>query len=118
MKTDIAYYLLILYVTVILKPLVPVLCDIWSHEFSEIEHISTVHAKYGGHHLQKDLENNGSEKNQSTLKFDDQVSFHVAKDEYKLHDKCFLIDKEFFPLQIHKPYPVFISKHIPPPKFS
>ena len=55
MKSPIAYYLMLLYVTAMLKPLLPIADDWWSHEFNEIEHISLIHAKYRNHHLQKEV---------------------------------------------------------------
>ena len=101
------------------KPLLPVVCDVWSHEFNEIEHVSKVHAKYGANHLQKDLSNESSEnKNQSSLKSEDQVAFHVFENEIVLDFNLTLNGPNFFLLPYTKLYAVFLSKHIPPPKFS
>ncbi len=95
--------------------------DMWAHEFNEIEHISTVHAKYGSHHLQKevaDTDADNSQKSQTNLKSEDQVPFHVSAKEYKIDFKISLINKEFLLLKFHKLFAVFISREGPPPKFS
>jgi hypothetical protein len=44
MKFAIAYYLLLIYSTVILKPLIPVAEDALFHCFAEAYHIASVHA--------------------------------------------------------------------------
>lgn len=122
MKSPAAYYLLLLYMAVMLKPLLPVVSDFWSHEFNGLEHISLVHAKYGNQHLQKELADssagNESNKNQNTVKFEDQVSFHIAQQVVKYN----------FLLKINDlPYPKFSHEKLlfvpltiqgPPPKFS
>ena len=47
-----AYFLMLFYMVIMLKPLIPVICDAWSHIFAEAEHIATIHAKYGSNHLE------------------------------------------------------------------
>ena len=82
MKSDIAYYLLLLYITVIVHPLLPIVHDGWEHEFNETEHLSHVRSYNGIDHLEKELKNTNSEgatnKNQNSLRAEDQVSFHVS----------------------------------------
>ena len=63
MKVPIAYYLLLLYVTVMFKPLIPIVSDAVSHTFAEAIHIATVHAIYGSNHLEKELSETSSETN-------------------------------------------------------
>lgn len=122
MKSPTAYYLMLLYITVMLKPLIPIISNVWSHEFNEIEHISTIHAKYGSHHLQKELAASGTDnensKNQGILKSDIQYSFHVLTDAFE----CI-----FTPQKIHSQYLFFLLNKLPlvhifnqspPPKFS
>lgn len=122
MKSPSAYYLLLLYLTLMLKPLIPIISDAWSHEFKEIEHISSVHLKYGSHHLQNELADTSSDnnegKNQNTLKVENEVSFHIspllfnfdfAISSSNIKYRCFRLNKLPF---------VFISNQGPPPKFS
>ncbi len=62
---------MLLYITVMFKPLIPITSDAWDHQFNEIEHISIVHAKYGSHHLQKevaDTEKDNHQKDQNNSK--------------------------------------------------
>lgn len=112
---------MLLYITVMLKPLIPVFNDLWSHEFNEIEHISIVHAKYGSHHLQKEVADTGADKNQkgqNSLKSEDQVPYHVSVKEFKFDFQISLINKKFLVLKFQKLNLVFISREGPPPKFS
>lgn len=103
------------------KPLIPILSDLWDHEFNEIEHISTVHAKYGCHHLQKEVADSGTDtnqKSQTSLKLDDQVPFHVTTEEHRcIYDKAF--NKKHFSIFKLLNFPIVcLSKQGPPPKFS
>ena len=103
------------------KPLIPIFCDVWAHEFNEIEHISTVHAKYGSNHIQKEIAETNSDtnkKNQNSLKSEDQVAFHISANEIYIHFHANGFNQEFPLLNLNKLYPAFIYKHIPPPKFS
>lgn len=108
--------------TVMIKPLLPIVYDNWSHEFNGLEHISLVHAKYGNEHLQKELAQNSSgnesNKSQNTVKFDDQVPFHLSQQVIKydflfcrndIHYPHFYLDKLLF---------IPLSNQGPPPKFS
>ena len=79
MKFSIAYYFLLLYITVIIKPLIPVVVNAWDHTFAEARHIATVHAKYGAHHLEKQLapeEKDADGKTQNTVKNSEPVQVH------------------------------------------
>ncbi len=55
MKHPGAYYLLLLYCTLMVKCAAPVACDALSHLFNEEDHIAIVHAVYGSHHLQTEV---------------------------------------------------------------
>ncbi len=120
MKFNIAYYLLILYLTVIFKPLIPIISDGWQHAFNNIEHIALVHAKYGSHHLEKEMnENNhdvGQGKNSTLLKSEDQVSFHVVVNQYNHAAHALTFKKQFDLLKYCRlPY-IFIAREGPPPR--
>lgn len=112
---------MLLYVSVMFKPLTPIITDELSHMFSEAEHIATIHAKYGSHHLEKELAasstDNGN-KNQSTVTSEEQVLIHLASGEIK-YDFNLNIALQDYPSC--KPFTltsVFISKAGPPPKVS
>ena len=55
MKSPAAYYLFLLYCTLMVRCAMPVACDAFSHLFNEEAHIATVHAVYGSHHLQAEV---------------------------------------------------------------
>ncbi len=122
MKSPVAYYLMLLYITVMLKPLLPIATDWWSHEFNEIEHISKVHAVYGSHHLQKEVADTSSEndhnKDQNAAKSEDQLSFHVSPEIYQYNVIVSSSDRRYHTFKLSKPAAVFISNQAPPPKFS
>ncbi len=85
MRFPTAYYLMLLYLTVMLKSLLPTINDAVSHTFSEAEHLATVHAKYGDNHLESALARTESDsdnsKNQNTVKTTEPVPVHISEDE-------------------------------------
>ncbi len=113
---------MLLYVTIMLKPLVPVVDDWWEHEFNPIKHQIHVHAIYGSNHLQKELadenSNNDNNKNQNTLKSQDQVSFHVSPAISKYGCTLNKSDIQYSSFILNKLPLVLISNQGPPPKFS
>lgn len=113
---------MLLYITVMLKPLLPIVNDLWEHEFNEIEHISTVHFKYGSHHLQKEVADTGADGAQSkcanTLKTEDQVPFHISVNSIKFHFASYKSDIEYLVFTLPNLPFVLISNQGPPPKFS
>lgn len=113
---------MLLYITVMVKPLMPIVSDWWQHEFNEMEHMTHVHSVYGSHHLQHEIANTSSDndhcKNQNTLKSEDQVAFHVLTDEYKTDYNSTLFGKQFHLLKFLNLPSVFISKKGHPPKFT
>ena len=120
MKSTIAYYLLLLYLTVMIHPILPIVCDAWSHAFSEINHLAIVHAKYGSHHVEmalaKSIDNNNS-KNKNSNKINLSDTDHIliwTENRYSGHQ---LINS--FPLFDKNNLPaIFLLKHTPPPKFT
>lgn len=72
MKFTLAYYLILLYSSVILNPVIPIVSDVLSHEFAEAYHIAMVHAKYGANHLQQELTNTANENGQHKKNLDEQ----------------------------------------------
>lgn len=112
---------MLLYFSVMFKPLIPIISDALSHTFSETIHIATVHAKYGSHHLEKELgasENDNAGKNHSAITSEEQVLVHMGSDELKYDFTSKILLQDY---SLCKPFTlstVFISKAGPPPKFS
>lgn len=82
MKSATAYYLLLLYATVMIRPFLPLLADAWFHSFNLAVHLATVHAQFGKDHLDaafakktSDQEMGRHEKNTRT---EDPVPAHVV----------------------------------------
>ena len=121
MKFPLAYYLMMLYLLMVCRPVLPVISDMLSHSFTEAEHISTVHAKYGSHHREIEIaatanESNGSKKNTHTLANEVSLTEHVVTEECTIGIIWEQTPKYFCPLRpgdlITKYLPVFT----PPPE--
>jgi len=86
MKFATAYYLLLIYTTVTLKPLIPVAEDALFHCFAEAYHVATVHAIEGKDHVKKEMAASGaadaSPKKQQADK--SEQSIHEATTDYTL----------------------------------
>ncbi len=122
MKFQIAYYLLILYTVLMFKPVMPFIGDVLSHTFAEAIHESTVHAKYGNNHLQKELAAEGSEnnsdKNQNIQKSESQIVVHVISNNCTYDFSVNKSSTNFSAVLLCNLPDIFIAKQIPPPKFS
>lgn len=74
--------MMLLYLTVMLKPFAPIVLDRFAHAFAEAEHISTVHAIYGANHLENRLADMASEnesgKSRHALTGSCEVPLHIA----------------------------------------
>ncbi|MFT4092396.1 MAG: hypothetical protein QM640_02060 [Niabella sp.] len=118
MKFALAYYLLLIYLTVILKPLIPVVTDGFEHFFSEAWHIETVHARYGNDHLEKQLANEtkDDDKANTASRFQESIPFHIAQPEMRLEHLVPIIQNKFPRLTIRRLPHVFILKDAPPPR--
>lgn len=121
LKYTTAYYLLLLYMTVIVKPVLPILSDWYQHEFNKVEHLVCVHSIYGSEHLQHEIadinSNDHHGKNQSTLKIQDQVPFHVVINMFKNEYNSLLSALQFGITKCIRPSFVVITTDDPPPKF-
>jgi hypothetical protein len=123
MRFPVAYYLLLLYLTVMLKPLMPLISDAWDHAFSESIHIATVHAKYGANHLQSVLadnasDNNSNGKNQNTVKSAEVMPVHIHQETVTCRFMALTGCIHYNSLQLRRPAKTIILKNYPPPKFS
>lgn len=121
MRFPLAYYLLLLYSTVMLKPLIPVIEDNIEHCFAEAYHIATIHMKYGNNHLENELASTNSDgstnKDQNTTKSEETMPVHVFVSAYLYHYlSSAILPKKFAILTLHKIPFIFIAKHIQPPK--
>lgn len=105
-----------------MKPILPLIEDMWAHAFDESYHLHHVHDKFGNHHVEKEMANTPQENNHNasrgSCKSEDQVSFHVlpvaSKGDF---NGCELNEKYHASTFGKLPY-VLISIQVPPPKFS
>lgn len=119
MKYAAAYYLFLLYCTVLLRCAIPVVCDAISHICNEEKHLATVHALYGNNHLQKEIASGESNnKNATTIKFEEPVLVHLLSPVFSLPHciknniktgNCFITSRCLS---------VYLQQIFPPPKFS
>ncbi len=120
MKFSTAYYFLLLYVTIICKPLIPYISDAASHFFDDAIHVATVHMIYGDNHVEIELAATGSadenNKNQSTLKVQEPVSVHISEDECVYDFTINNINRTYSTLQFSDPESIYLSKDAPPPQ--
>src|SRR5687768_1225171 len=81
MKTTVAHYLLLIYLTAICKPVVPLVNDFLSHTLWKTEHISIVHHENGKNHLHYELkkvsDQNNKDSDSRAPKSSESVSVHV-----------------------------------------
>lgn len=121
MKFAAAYYLLLIYLTVIFQPLIPIAEDELFHCFAEAYHVATVHAKYGNNHVETALANDGKEndsnKNQASAKYDELTLVHISAKQPVID--CFIKNQaeKIYCFTTDKLPGIFLSKPIPPPKF-
>ena len=118
MRHTTAYFLFLIYTTILLGQVVPILSDALSHTFAKAIHIATVHARYGSNHLGKELENTNqnSNKNNST-KSTESFEVHILAEEtiYNFYQEENVTD--FISCNVQNLPAVFISTTSPPPKF-
>ena len=121
MRAAIAYYMMILYFTVMFKPLIPIVKDTISHTFAEAIHIATVHAIYGSNHLQKEIAEsdggNTNNKHQNNTNGEEQVQIHIVVKSCIYNFLPLATVKNYFYYKYCNLLAGYIIKFSPPPKF-
>jgi hypothetical protein len=122
MRFPIAYYLILLYVSVMFKPLIPIAKDALYHMFSEGIHRATVHIIYGSNHLETELSktasDNANSKQQNSVNAEDPVPVHVSTGECLYSHYFNSTGKNYASLKLSKLKAGFNLKNFPPPRFS
>lgn len=118
MKFTLAYYILLLYSTVILNPVIPIVSDALSHSFAKAYHIEMVHAKYGANHLQQELTNTTNENGQHKKDLDEQsqTGTHLPVLIKNNIESTTTLSKKFAALHILSYTNIYLKKVSPPPK--
>lgn len=119
-KFSIAYYLIIIYVSIMFKPMIPLIIDAFDHSFAKAEHIATIHAVYGDNHTEADVAKaggeNSSDKNQNTVKCAEYASVHLFCPKEKSRIVINPIHTTYSSLIFYNIPDTFISITVPPPK--
>ena len=117
MRFTTAYYVILLYLTVIFRPLVPLVNDALSHIFIDSKHIATVHAVSGDNHLEKEMADGETTNKHSSGKIaaPDFPHINCATIKYEILAGKFSKDYFSFPPKINPA--IFLSIQAPPPKF-
>ncbi len=118
MKFPVAYYLLLLYTSVMFSPTIPLVKDAIAHTFAAAYHIATVHAKYGNNHLEKELANtsDAQSKNQGSEKQLELFAVHITTKNTE--DICLIKNckKAYSFFSEAKILPIVLTIIAPPPK--
>ncbi len=80
MSKAFAYYCLLLYLSAIFKPVVPIVKDMLAHSFWKMEHMETIHHHHGDNHAHLEIEKS-SDQNKGTptaTKWEEPVSVHLS----------------------------------------
>ena len=117
MRFPSAYYLMLIYLTVMFKPFIPVVRDLYEHTFGEAIHLASVHAKYGSNHLDKALAKSGHGNDaQKSSGNTEPYSFHLGSSPRTSDIKFDNIDSRFFLKRLTKWSAIFLAILAPPPK--
>ncbi len=121
MKYPAAYYLMLLYLTVIFRAVIPVVSDFISHNFEDAEHIATVHMLYGNDHVEKAMAESGKDtdgsKPQNTSKTESQITVHfAATNSFDAHAPGLIYTYLYTVANLEKPADIYLSTIAPPPK--
>ena len=120
MKYPGAYYLLLLYATFVLQPMILVAEDLLSHIFADATHTATVHEKYGNDHVETELaqtsSNNDSGQNHDSQKSEERTAAHIFTDLFLHQFNLYPFIQQFESLKPDKLSSAFISKQTPPPQ--
>ncbi len=111
---------MLLYLTMMVRPVLPIVIDWYQHEFNEIEHLACVHAQYGSQHLQREVAEsaaeNGQPKKVSCTAFEDPIPFHIPITEAPYAVLANLNRLEFFHNIAGKLPQTYILCDGPPPR--
>ena len=119
MRKTIAYYLLLIYISAIISPALPLLADVVAHNFNQAVHISTVHMVYGAQHVENEMaaENEKSAKggHQSPERDVENIAVHLLQSCMHLSFVHCILIADFPPFMVNKLPLWFAFQNVPPP---
>jgi hypothetical protein len=93
LKHPAAYYLLLLYITVLCRPVVPFLQDVLAHTLYEQVHLTAVHHHGEASHVQREMGSLSQEENTANrpakIKTQEEVLPHIASGYQLVNLLCF-----------------------------
>jgi len=118
MKKALLYLLLVPYSTIILKPVLPAVCDGIAHIFWYSEHMATVHYEHGKYHVH--LENihaarKGALEKHHSLRAEEPVNVHLQTMEVFNFTPCSSAVNAFITTASPLAH-TFPGCHYPPPR--
>lgn len=120
LRSDTAYYLIILYLLALCKPVLPTVQDELAHFFWKDEHITKVHHHFGDQHAEHEAssasheESNKKSANSKTIEF---VSIHLISQSVKSNPQSCIASAKA-DLRMYDPSSLSLDKPYPPPRFS
>lgn len=120
MLKALTYLLVIAYISLLVKPVMPYFFDALAHMLWKYEHIATVHKEKGNYHLHYELVNSAEKKDTGTTipitGTDPLAAPHI------LSDKIVMAEAPVSTLAPHAPHwqiympVVYYGIHLPPPR--
>lgn len=77
MRKIVLHIILCLYFTALIKPVVPVVCDVVAHTFWKMQHLATVHYENGKYHLHVELQDSSEDASKKSSSITNYESLFV-----------------------------------------
>lgn len=86
LKSALVYMLLLVYVTGLVRPLVPIVQDMVAHTFYKMEHMATVHFENGKYHVHTELQQEAKKSGPQKASYtgNESLSAHLKSEELLL----------------------------------
>lgn len=119
-KQTIIYAFICVYSFVLLKPVMPVVNDLFAHTFYKMQHLATVHYENGKHHLHVELSSKTDQKKEDSKgnvpsSIYETLANHIGNKTEELNIKI-SIPLTIIPYKTQHILDVFIKNPTPPPQ--
>ncbi len=100
------------------QPVIPVVRDMYAHTFGEAIHLATIHAKYGGSHLEKALATTGetSRKDQKNADSGDTYMIYIGTPANNFDCLLNRVEVTYPYIKYYELPTTFLSIPVPPPE--
>jgi hypothetical protein len=118
MRKTIAYYLLLIYLSAIISPTMPLLVDVVAHNFNQAVHISTIHMVYGKNHVDSEIAveaaKNKNDNHESSIKSQTPITLHLLQRNVQFSFESISYNAYSTLFQVNK-LPFWFPVHTTPP---